>query len=114
MLFGTSAFSETPFSSQTAVIRIVNVTGVQLNTALGSSTITGDATVTVTGNQVAVALGTPTVRMGKTVEVTGVEATVQLGTDIVSHRWRNGFCNRKPNDCIIRYSNRSRRSRRCS
>ena len=83
MLFGTSAFSETPFSSQTVVVRIVSVTGVQVDTALGSSTITGDAIVTVTGNQVAVALGTPTVRIGKTVPVTGVEATVQLGTDIV-------------------------------
>ena len=114
MLFGTSAFSETPFSSQTAVIRIVSVTGVQVDTALGSSTITGDAIVTVSGNQVAVALGTPTVRMGKTVEVTGVEATVQLGTDIVITWWRNSFRNREPVNCIIRYSNRSRRSRRSS
>ena len=50
MLFGHSAFCETPFSSQGIEIRVVSVTGVQLDTAIGSSTITGNATVTLSSN----------------------------------------------------------------
>ena len=51
MLFGHSAFCETPFSSQGIEIRIVDVTGVHVNTYLGSATISGNATITLTGNE---------------------------------------------------------------
>ena len=49
-MFGNLAFCEAPFATQGVEIRIVSVSGVQVNTAIGTSTITGNATVTLSGN----------------------------------------------------------------
>ena len=59
-MFGNSAFCEVPFATQEIAIRIVDVTGVQADVSLGSSTITGTATVTLTGNALSVLTGTAT------------------------------------------------------
>ena len=83
-MFGITAFCEAPFASQDIGIRIVEVTGVQVNTALGSSTITGNATVTLTGNALSVLTGTATVSIGEIHAVTGVQVEVALGTQTIA------------------------------
>ena len=83
-MFGITAFCEAPFASQDIGIRIVEVTGVQVNTALGSSTISGNATVTLTGNALSILTGTATVSVSELHPVTGVQVEVALGTQTIA------------------------------
>ena len=101
-MFGTSAFSEIPFSSSSKADVEVTATGVNASANLGSAVGANEeawgisdwneggwggvisTTASVTGVSSTVSLGSAQVFLGANVDVTGVAATTSIGNIVVS------------------------------
>jgi hypothetical protein len=64
MFFGTTTFAEDSFSAQGSKNATVALTGIALNTAVGTATTSGSAVVTLTGQSLSTAIGNETVSAG--------------------------------------------------
>ena len=80
MFFGTTTFSQAPFSDIGIADANVAVTGSRVNVSIGNITVVGKALVLPNGNRYNLTTGTVTVKEGANVPVTGNQYNLGTGT----------------------------------
>jgi len=82
MAFGITSFAEAPFASESGSNANVAVTGIQLNTAIGNTTVTAGAVVNLIGIPLTSSVDDVTINLNTPVNVTGEDLTLSLGNEI--------------------------------
>ena len=83
-MLGITALAQSPIAALGGTNASVAVTGIQLNAALGTSSIIGDANIGVTGIQLTSSIESVVVDLNTVVAVTGQELTLSLGDEGVA------------------------------
>ena len=80
-MLGITALSQSPIASLGGTNVNVAVTGSQLTTNIGNSTVTADANVNVSGIQLTSNTGSVTIDVITKVAVTGSQLTINIGNE---------------------------------